>query len=90
MRTIPNSRLLRYLGVFNTERVLLTMLKMLKEVLQIKSYGFIKRPLVTNDIGMILGKKGLLFTEGEEHKMERKLLLPAFSHAHIKGLVLGF
>ena len=63
---------------------------MLKEVLQIKSYNFIKPPLVTNDIDNILGKKGLLFTEDEEHKVRRKLLLPAFSRVHIKGLVLGF
>jgi len=65
----------------------LTTLKVLKEVLQIKSYKFIKPPLVTNDIGKILGKKGLLFVEPE---VRGKLLLPSFSRVHIKGLVLGF
>jgi len=90
MRTIPNSGLLRYLGIFNIERIFPTTPEVLKEVLHTKSYSFIKPPILTNDIGGILGKKGLLFTEGEEHKMQRKLLLPAFSHAHIKGLVPGF
>ncbi|PUU84167.1 hypothetical protein B9Z19DRAFT_961463, partial [Tuber borchii] len=79
--------LLRYLGAFNTERVFFTTPEVLKKVLRVRSCGFIKRPLVTNDFGDILGKKGLLFAEGEE---QRKLLLPAFSHAHIKGLVPGF
>jgi len=90
MRTIPNSGLLRYLGIFNIERVFPTTPEVMKEVLHTKSYSFIKPPLLTNDIGNIIGKKGLLFAEGEEHKMQRKLLLPAFSHAHIKGLVPGF
>ena len=90
MRTIPNSGLLRYLGIFNIERVFPTTPEVLKEVLHTKSYSFIKPPLVTRDIGNILGKKGLLFAEGEEHKVQRKSLLPAFSHGHIKGLVPGF
>ncbi|KAG0133876.1 cytochrome P450 [Tuber indicum] len=90
LRTIPNSGLLRYLGIFNTERVFPTTPEVLKEVLHTKSYTFIKPTLLTNDIGRILGRKGLLFAEGEEHKVQRKLLLPAFSHAHIKGLVPGF
>ncbi|PUU84152.1 cytochrome P450 [Tuber borchii] len=90
MRTIPNSGLLRYLGIFNIEQIFPTTPEVLKEVLHTKSYSFIKPPLVARNIGSILGKKGLLFAEGEEHKVQRKLLLPAFSHAHIKGLVPGF
>ena len=90
MRTIPNSGLLRYLGIFNIERVFPTTPEVLKEVLHTKSYSFVKPPLVTRNIGSILGKKGLFFAEGEEHMVQRKLLLPAFSHGHIKGLVPGF
>ena len=59
-------------------------------MLQIESYGFVKLRFVTNDIGSVLGKKGLLFAEGGEHEVHRKLLLPALSLVHIKGLVLGF
>ncbi|CUS11563.1 unnamed protein product [Tuber aestivum] len=90
MRTIPNSGLLRYLDLFNIERVLPTTAEALKEVLHTKSYCFIKPPILTSDVAKILGRTGLLFVEGEEHKMQRKLLLPAFSHAHIKALVPGF
>jgi len=62
--------------------VFLTTPEVLKGVLHTRSYSFIKLPLVTNDIGNILGKKGLLFSEGEECKVQRKLLLPAFSRAY--------
>jgi len=67
--------------------VLLTTPEVQKGVLCTRSYCFIKLPLVTNDIGNILGKKGLLLTEGGEHKVQRKLL--AAFHANIKGLVPG-
>lgn len=53
-----------------------------------KSYSF-KLPLVTNDIGKTLGE-GLLFAEGGLYEVQRKLMLPAFSHAYIKGPVSGF
>jgi len=58
--------------------------EVLKEVLRSKRYSFTKSLLVTNGIGNTSGKKGLLFTEGEGLKVERKLLLPAFSHGKIK------
>jgi len=40
-------------------------------------------------MGNILGKNWLLFVVGEVYRTQRGLLLPAFSHAHIKGLVPG-
>jgi len=46
-----------------------------------------KSPLVTNNIGNVPGKKGLLFPEGAGHKVGRGL---TFSHAQIEGLVRGF
>lgn len=55
----------------------------LKDVLHTKSYGLINQPLVTNDIGNILGKKGMLFAVSGEHQVQSKLLLWAFTHAHI-------
>ena len=46
-----------------------------------------KSPLVTNNIGNVPGKKGLLFAEGAGHKVRRGL---TFSHTQIKGLLHGF
>ncbi|KAL7265815.1 hypothetical protein RUND412_011658, partial [Rhizina undulata] len=62
----------------------------LKEILHQKSYIFIKPPEMRLNIGKILGPTGLLFSEGEEHKQQRRILLPAFSHGHIKNLVPVF
>jgi len=90
MRAIPNSGPLQYLEISNIERVFPTTPEVLKAVLYMKDYGFSKLPRVTNEIDNILGKKGLLLAKGEERKVQRKLLLPAFPHAHIKGLVSGF
>lgn len=84
LNTIPNEGLIRYLGMFNAERLLITSPKGLGEVLTTKSYEFIK-PATVRGIGRILGV-GILLAEGEEHKIQRKNLLPAFAFRHIKNL----
>lgn len=82
---LPNDGLIRYLNVFNGERVLVTSPKALMEVLTTKSYEFIKPALVRNGLGRILGE-GILLAEGEEHKIQRKNLMPAFAFRHVKDL----
>jgi len=59
--------------------------KALSEVLTTKSYEFIKPTQVRVGIGRILGI-GVLLAEGEEHKQQRKNLMPAFAFRHIKDL----
>lgn len=68
----------------------LTTLEVLNQALHTKSYS-VKPPLVMNDIGKIIGE-GPWFAEGEEYEVQRKLLLPAFSHARIilRGRYPGF
>jgi hypothetical protein len=82
---IPNDGLIRYTNWFNSERVLLTNPKTLAEVLSSKNYEFIKPAHFLDIIGRILGI-GLLFAEGDEHRTQRKNLMPAFSYRHIKDL----
>src|SRR5271154_4419615 len=82
---IPNDGLIRYLHLFNQERLLLTSPKTLGEVMTTKSYDFVKPEMLRSGIGQILGI-GLLFAEGDEHKMQRKNLMPAFNFRHIKEL----
>ncbi|CAD0047138.1 unnamed protein product [Aureobasidium pullulans] len=57
----------------------------LAEVLSSKNYEFIKPAHFLDIIGRILGI-GLLFAEGDEHRTQRKNLMPAFSYRHIKDL----
>lgn len=82
---IPNDGLIRYTNWFNSERVLLTNPKTLAEVLSSKNYEFIKPAHFLDIIGRILGI-GILFAEGDEHRTQRKNLMPAFSYRHIKDL----
>ncbi|KAL8974106.1 MAG: hypothetical protein Q9197_001648 [Variospora fuerteventurae] len=85
VNAIPNEGLIRYLNVFNEERLLVTNPKTLAEVLVTKNYDFIKPSLVRDGLGRILGI-GILLAEGEEHKTQRKHLMPAFAYRHVKDL----
>jgi cytochrome P450 len=68
---------------------LLTSPKALAEVLVQKNYEFIKPKFFSQNLGRLLGL-GILFAEGDEHKRQRKLLLPAFAFRHIKELYSTF
>ncbi len=59
--------------------------KTLAEVLVTKNYDFVKPDQYRFNIGRILGI-GILLAEGDEHKMQRRNLLPAFAFRHIKDL----
>ncbi|KAL1841504.1 hypothetical protein VTJ49DRAFT_6995 [Mycothermus thermophilus] len=85
INSIPNDGIIRYLGPFNQERLLITSPKALAEVLTTKNYDFVKPRQLRYSLGRILGI-GLLLAEGDEHKMQRKNLMPAFSFRHIKDL----
>lgn len=85
IETVPNDGLIRYTNWGNMERVLLTNPKTLAEVLSTKNYEFIKPPHFRTALGRILGV-GILLAEGDEHKTQRKNLMPAFAYRHIKDL----
>lgn len=87
--TIPNDGLIRYTHWFNRERLLLTSPKSLNEVLVTKNYEFVKPTQIRNGLGRILGI-GILLAEGDEHKRQRKNLMPAFTYRHVKDLVPVF
>ncbi|CAP80525.1 hypothetical protein E8E15_010856 [Penicillium rubens] len=81
----PNQDLIRYYLVANFERVILTSPKALGELLVTKVYDFEKPELVRQSLRRITGD-GVLLAEGEEHKTQRKNLMPAFAYRHIKNL----
>ncbi|EPS32247.1 hypothetical protein PDE_07207 [Penicillium oxalicum 114-2] len=82
---VPNSGLIRYRMRFNKEVIFVTNPKGLSEVLVQKSYEFAKPAKLRLGLGRILGV-GLIVAEGNQHKKQRKLLMPAFLHRHIKDL----
>ncbi|ORY66350.1 cytochrome P450 97B3 [Pseudomassariella vexata] len=82
---VPNEGLIRYTSLFNMERLLITSPKALSEVLVTRNYDFEKPSQFRNSIGRILGI-GILLAEGEQHRLQRRNLMPAFAFRHIKDL----
>lgn len=89
IETVLNEGLIYYRFAFNSERVLLTSPKALAEVLVHKNYEFVKPSTIRDGIGRILGI-GILLAEGDEHKRQRRLLMPAFQFRHVKDLYQVF
>lgn len=85
MKEIPNEGIIHFRGLFHVDRLLLTDPRALADVLVHNAYDFEKPPWVRNFLRQFLGD-GLLMTEGEEHKFQRKNIMPAFSFRHIKEL----
>ncbi|KAF9879003.1 hypothetical protein CkaCkLH20_03236 [Colletotrichum karsti] len=85
INTIPHEGIIRYRGLFNQERLLITSPKALAEVLVTHNYDFHKPTAVRSSIGRILGI-GVLLAEGDNHKVQRKNLMPAFAFRHVKDL----
>jgi hypothetical protein len=68
LEEVPNDGLIKYTHLMNNERVFLTSPKALGEVLVTKNYEFIKPSTFRLGIGRLLGF-GILFAEGDEHKV---------------------
>ncbi|EXJ80828.1 cytochrome P450 oxidoreductase [Capronia epimyces CBS 606.96] len=84
-KTVPNNGLIRYYLPGNQERVLVTSPKALAEILVAHPTDFTKPKATRERLWYITGR-GLLLAEGEEHKIQRKSLVPAFSFRHVKDL----
>ncbi|KAI9053519.1 hypothetical protein LZ554_002474 [Drepanopeziza brunnea f. sp. 'monogermtubi'] len=89
VNTVPNDGIIRYMGMFNSERLFITSPKGLGEVLTTRNYDFVKPSQVAAGIGRLLGI-GVLLAEGDEHKAQRKNLMPAFAYRHVKNLIPVF
>ena len=85
MNEVPNEGLIHYRSLFNESRLIPTTPKALSEVLVQSSYEFIKPVRFRASTARILGV-GILLAEGDEHRMQRKNLMPAFSFRHVKDL----
>ncbi|KAI1738233.1 cytochrome P450 [Xylaria scruposa] len=82
---VAHNGLVRYRTLMNAERVIVTAPEALAEVLTTKSYQFKKPDLVVTALKPIAGD-GILLAEGDQHRLQRRTLLPAFAYRHIKDL----
>ncbi|KAJ5173264.1 hypothetical protein N7492_005857 [Penicillium capsulatum] len=85
VKAFPGEGLIRFYVVGNLERVIPTSTKALSELLVTKVYDFEKPRTVRQGLRRLVGD-GIILAEGEEHKFQRKNLMPAFAYRHIKDL----
>ena len=71
--------------IFNRPAVLVADAKIIQEIALNNVYDYIKPS--TGDSFAIVGN-GLLTAEGEDHKRQRKLMSPAFTHSNVKVIIL--
>lgn len=75
----------RYLGLLNSERVVVTSHEALSDMLQRYQYDFPKTDLLNLLASPIIGQ-GLVIVNGDEHKPQRRLLTPVFAMKHMRDL----
>jgi cytochrome P450 len=85
MIEIPNDGIIMFRGFGHQPRLVLTNPKALSEVLVQKTYDYKKPAPLRAFLRRILGD-GLIIVEGDEHKFQRKNIMPVFSFRHIKDL----
>lgn len=76
---------IRYPGVGGAERVLLLRPEALREVLVTQAYSGFQKPALNRQRLAMFGN-GLLVADLEEHRAQKKKMLPAFAPRHIRAL----
>jgi cytochrome P450 len=85
MKETPNNGIILFRSFFQADRLLITSPAALADVLVHRSYDFEKPAWARTFLRQFLGD-GLLTSEGEEHRHQRKNIMPAFSFRHVKEL----
>jgi cytochrome P450 len=70
---------------FHNNRLLISNPKALADILVHNAYDFEKPKAIRDFLRRVLGD-GLIIVEGDEHKFQRRHILPAFSFRHIREL----
>ncbi|KAF1989205.1 cytochrome P450 [Aulographum hederae CBS 113979] len=85
MAEIPNDGILKFHAFFNEPTLLVTNPTAMADMLQARPYDFQKSENSRDLLRIIIGE-GLLVSEGDMHKFQRKNLLPMFGFRQIKDL----
>ncbi|GBB91254.1 hypothetical protein RclHR1_18400003 [Rhizophagus clarus] len=82
-------KVLKFYGIFNQPVLLISDTKIVQDITLNHVYDFIK-PTHTLTDAIAMAGRGLVFSEGEDHKRQRKMMNPAFVHSNIKEMVPAF
>ncbi|PHH61169.1 hypothetical protein CDD81_737 [Ophiocordyceps australis] len=81
---IPNNGCIYYRGLFNNANVMVTSPEAVQQVLT-RTYEFPKPVGLKHFAARILGI-GLILSEGDQHKQQRRMFLPAFAPRHVRDM----
>jgi len=70
--------------LLNRPAILVADAKIIQEILLHHPYDYIKPPMAD---GIAIAGNGLIMTEGESHKRQRKMMNPAFTHNNVKVII---
>jgi cytochrome P450 len=85
LRTIPNEGLIHFREALNYSFLLATNHRALMDVLHTNSYDFVKPPGGREFLARGLGY-GLILSEGDAHRAQRKAVTPAFTIKNIRAM----
>lgn len=85
LRTIPNEGLIHFREALNYSFLLVTNHRALMDVLHTHSYDFVKPPGGREFLARGLGY-GLILSEGDAHRAQRKAVTPAFTIRNIRAM----
>ncbi|EED13418.1 cytochrome P450 monooxygenase, putative [Talaromyces stipitatus ATCC 10500] len=85
MRTIPNEGLIHFRDTFRRSYLIATSHQALLDVMSTNTYDFEKPWKVRTFLARILGF-GLILSEGNAHRVQRRALTPAFNIKNIRSL----
>jgi len=84
MREIPNDGFIYYQSILNQQRVIVTSERALQEICT-RTEKFTKPNAILGLAEKLLGL-GLVLTEGEVHKKQRRAFLPIFAPRHVRDM----
>ncbi|OAA41828.1 cytochrome P450 78A3 [Cordyceps fumosorosea ARSEF 2679] len=84
-KEVEHDGLLRFFMFFNQERLIAISPKAIADITVANSYAWEKPGVVRAALSTVTGV-GLITSEGDEHRRQRRSMLPAFNFRHIKDL----
>lgn len=85
IRSVPNEGLIHFRNVFSQSMLLVTSHQALLDVMSSRTYDFEKPWRARDFLARIIGF-GLILSEGQAHRKQRRALTPAFSIKNIRAL----
>ncbi|KAK9459934.1 cytochrome P450 [Lipomyces oligophaga] len=85
----PDADFTRFWGPLGADYLIAQSFEANQAIMQAEVYNFMKPTTVSRAFKAVIGN-GLFFSEGQEHKFQRRLLTPAFTSSHIRTFLPSF